>query len=193
MQGIYGNRQGAEVHRPYKCNICGTSLPSTINSGSCRACYWVLTRQLVRRLVARFGRWSEIHDSIFCFLTEPHFIHENGPRFHAWFRARFRVDVLAEVRQHGLLQGSAEPLPGVRLRRREVGMEGQRRFAKRYRLGDVDWIPPRTSTSTSWSGTRLWCHRRGRLSGELPRSSPARPDIRWPMRSRAGARGPYGW
>ena len=52
------------------------------------------------------------------------------------------MDVLAEVRQHGLLQGSAEPLPGVRLRRREVGMEGQRRFAKRYRLGDVDWIPP---------------------------------------------------
>jgi len=190
VQGIYGNRQGAEVHRPYKCNICGTSLPSTINSGSCRACYWVLTRQLVRRLVARFGRWSEIHDSIFCFLTEPHFILENDPRFHAWFRARFRVDVLAEVRQHGLLQGSAEPLPGVRLRRREVGMEGQRRFAKRYRLGDVDWIPPRTSTSTSWSGTRLWCHRRGRLSGELPRSSPARPDIRWPTRSRAGAGGP---
>ena len=142
MQGIYGNRQGAEVHRPYECNICGTSLPSTINSGSCRACYWVLTRQLVRRLVARFGRWSEIHDSIFCFLTEPHFILENDPRFHARFRARFRVDVLAEVRQHGLLQGSAEPLPGVRLRRREVGMEGQRRFAKRYRLGDVDWIPP---------------------------------------------------
>ena len=71
VQGIYGNRQGAEVHRPYKCSVCGTSLPSTINSGSCRACYWVLTRQLVRRLVARFGRWSEIHDSIFCFLTEP--------------------------------------------------------------------------------------------------------------------------
>ena len=138
MQGIYGNRQGAEVHRPYKCSVCGTSLPSKINSGSCRACYWVLTRQLVRRLVERFGRWSEIHDRIFRFLTEPHIHPGNDPRS----EERCRVDVLAEVRQHGLLQGSAEPLPGVRLRRREVGMEGQRRFAKRYRLGDVDWIRP---------------------------------------------------
>ena len=146
MHGIYGNRaRQGEDGRRHECCGCGSQFLWESNSDSCRACYWVLTRQLVRRLVERFGRWSEIHDRIFRFLTEPHIHRGNDPRS----EARYRVDVLAEVRQHGLLQGSAEPLPGVRLRRREVGMEGQRRFAKRYRLGDVDWIPPRTSTSTS--------------------------------------------
>ena len=61
---------------------------------SCRSCYWVLTRQLVRRLLEVFGPWSHIHELIFLFLIESRLLH--------WELLGF-----AEVRQHGLLQSAA--------------------------------------------------------------------------------------
>ena len=85
----------------------------------------------MRRFVERFGSWSHIHDSIFRFLIETHWSGGDHST-----DAMFRADVLAEVQQQGLLLRI-----GLPWRRREVGLEGQRRFAQRYRIGDVDWIP----------------------------------------------------
>ena len=131
-RGVYGTR-GKEMdfsRDSLRC-ACGWRFRSLWNWGSCRACYWVLTRQLVRRFVERFGSWSHIHDSIFRFLIETHWSGGDHST-----DAMFRADVLAEVQQQGLLLRI-----GLPWRRREVGLEGQRRFAQRYRIGDVDWIP----------------------------------------------------
>ena len=136
-RGIYGGRANyRESGLESLYCACGLKVPYTKwNYASCRSCYWVLTRQLVRRFLKVFGPWSQIHDGIFLFLIETRFNHEDPST-----DALYRADGLAEVRQHGLRLGSASSLPGV-LRRRVVGMEGQRCFAMRYRMGDVDWIP----------------------------------------------------
>ena len=136
-RGIYGGRANyRESGLESLYCACGLKFPYTKwNYASCRSCYWVLTRQLVRRFLKVFGPWTQIHDSIFLFLIETRFNHEDPST-----DVLYRADGLAEVRQHGLRLGSASSLPGV-LRRRVVGMEGQRCFAMRYRMGDVDWIP----------------------------------------------------
>ena len=137
-RGIFGDRakEREDVRRGFGYCACGCCLGFDWNYGSCRACYWVLTRQLVRRFVERFGSWSHIHDSIFLFLIGP----QIRGRFGQITAARSQMDGLAEVRLLGVLQGSARPQQGVRRGRQGVGVEGQGRIAKRYLRGDVDWV-----------------------------------------------------
>ena len=70
-QGILRGIYGAVLHSPMLCRkycVCGNQLPIfDWKYISCRSCYWVLTRQLVRHLLEQFGPWSHIHDSIFIF------------------------------------------------------------------------------------------------------------------------------
>ena len=143
--GIYGGRANdREFGQECDGCACGEYFRWTNwNHASCRSCYCVLTRQLARRFLELFGSWSDIHDRIFIFLIETQFIGEDPST-----DALYRADGLAEARRCGLPKGNGGlPLPAVLRRRRVVGIEGQRCFAARYRIGDVDWIPPSEAVS----------------------------------------------
>ena len=71
-RGIFGGRSHDWNDMPSFCE-CGWELRgwTNFNYSSCGSCYWVLTMQLVRRLLQDFGPWSQIHDNIFECLLEP--------------------------------------------------------------------------------------------------------------------------
>ena len=179
-RGIFGDRakEREDVRRGFGYCACGCCLGFDWNYGSCRACYWVLTRQLVRRLLELCGSWSPIHDRIFLFLIGP----QIRGRLGQVTAARSQMDGLAEVRLLGVLQGSARPQQGVRRGRQGVGVEGQGRIAKRYLRGDVDWV----ASSPRPVRARLGL---APADGVLPSSSPTRQSIRYPVPPRAGAGG----
>ena len=130
-QGIYGGRDNDIMESPLQCE-CGCRLAQQFNYTSCRGCYWVITRHLVRRFLAVLGPWSHLHEHIFSYLIEPR-LRRAPSRGSVGSRAGDLVD----VRQCGLLEGGALRYPGTTA----VGWIGQQDFARRYRMGDVDWIP----------------------------------------------------
>ena len=133
-RGIYGGRANDCWGMPSQC-ACGRELHS-FNYASCRSCYWVLTRQLIRRFLDLLGPWTPLHEHIFSFLIEARtFL--GDPRGEP---AKYRAEDLLEVRLCGLLQGPSSHCAGMQRLQLE-GMEGQRAFAMRYSMGDIDWIP----------------------------------------------------
>ena len=89
----------------------------------------------MRHLLARLGPWSQPHEHIFSFLIEPRTFSDHARNKDA------RMEDLVEVRPCGLLQGTSVQ----HLDSPPVGSEDQRAFAKRYRMGDLDWIPSSAS------------------------------------------------